>query len=298
MIVMDSPSPIFMDVRTLLQTSAPRPNRAWFGYFLATGVLAIFAMAVMGNRSQQAQEAVEGLGTVTMLALLIAMTLTNYFHARARRIELVRLEAAEELVQLRRWPQAALLLQSLLSRPTRSPLSQLRALVYFSAVLARFHRFDDVITIDEHLLETMPLDAAAQHMVKLTRATSLLREDRLFDADRAISDLRRSPQSSESGGLALLEIYRDVKTGHPTEALEIFAKKQDLLRRQLGHRLADVYVLMAKAHDLLNQPAEAAGAYATATLLAPAVELWRRYPEIADLAGKYPQSPAPAEVVG
>jgi hypothetical protein len=134
-------------------------------------------------------------------------------------------------------------------------------------------------------------------MVKLARAMALLREDRLFDADRAISDLRRSGAAGKSGGLALLEMYRDVKTGHPTEALVGFAKTGEVIRQQLGHRMGDAYVLAAKAHDLLNQSDQAKSAYQTATLLAPAVELHRRYPETTDLARKYPAHPAPAEVL-
>jgi hypothetical protein len=120
----------------------------------------------------------------------------------------------------------------------------------------------------------------------------------LFDADRAIVDLRRWPQAGESAGLALVEIYRDVKTGHATEALELVGAKRDLIRRQLGHRLADALVLSAQAHDMLGQSEKARTDYEEAALLAPAVELHRRYPETAGLSVKYPAGAAPAEVAG
>ena len=287
---------MFFEVQTLLAESRPRPRVAWLGYVAGGGVVTMLAMMMFSDRSSSARGAAEVLATVMMALFFIGTTTTNYLQTKARRTEQSRIEAAEELVQLRRWPQAAFLLQSILSRPTQTPVARLQALVYLSSVLARFHRFDDVIAIDDHLLETMSLEAPAVHIVKLAKAMALLCQDRLFDADRAISDLRRSPQAAESGGLAIVEIYRDVKTGHPAEAVEIFKKKRDLIRRQLGQRLADACILVAKAHDMLNQPEQAKTLYESATLLAPLVELVRRYPETGDLSAKYQPAPAPAEV--
>jgi tetratricopeptide (TPR) repeat protein len=157
---------------------------------------------------------------------------------------------------------------------------------------------------------------------------AMLREDHLFDADRAINELRQigrseraaaaaargaedvtsvSPGSAgaaaqnifpvaESAGLALVEIYRDVKTGHPAEAVAIFEDRLSALRDQLGHRVADAYALAARAYDLLGREAEAADAYRRATLLCPPVELHRRYPEVAKLQGRYEPAAAPPEM--
>jgi hypothetical protein len=293
---MNATSPMFADVQTLLESSRPRPRLAWLGYAAATGVLAILAMTIFSDRSASAQETVETVTTFLIILMLGGLSLTNFMQIRAARLEQSRLDAAEELVQLRRWPQAAMVLQSVLSRPMRSPVGRLQGLICLSGVAARFHRFDDVCLITDHLLDDLPLEPGIQHMVKLTRAMAILRQDRLFDADRAISDLRHWSQSNESSGLALVELYRDVKTGHPAEALEIFSAKRDLIRRQLGHRVADAYVLAAKAHDLLGQTDGARAAYESATLLAPAMELHRRYPETADLASKYTAAALPAEV--
>jgi hypothetical protein len=115
------------------------------------------------------------------------------------------------------------------------------------------------------------------------------------DADRAISDLRRRGPAEGTAGLALVEIFRDVKTGHPDEAIEIFNKHLPQLQQQLGHRVADAHGLVARAYDLLGNESEARAAYQRATLLAPAVELQRRYPELVKLAEKYPAAPAPKE---
>jgi hypothetical protein len=138
----------------------------------------------------------------------------------------------------------------------------------------------------------------------------MLREDHLLDADRAINELRRSLRSSakiseeddgerapdeiESAGLALVEIYRDVKTGHPAEAIETFNKRLPALREQLGHRAGDAWVLVARAYDMLNRPDDAQRAYENATLLADRTELERRYPEVAPLASRYRAAAVPA----
>jgi len=286
-----------MEVRTLLEVSQPRGRGRWPAFVAGLGMVLAVGVLSMAQRSDGAEQSAQTAISLLMLLALVGLTAYNYHQARARRKEQAQVEAAEELVQLRRWPQAAMALQSVLSRPAYLPMARFQALLYFTSVLSRFHRFDDVIEICDHLLQILPPTAPPVHMIKVTRGMALLRQDRLFDADRAISDLRRFPQSNESGALALLELYRDVKTGHPNEALEMFGVRRDQIARQLGHRVADAYVLAAKAHDLLGHTDAAQAAYEAATLLAPAGELRRRYPEIADLAAKYRQTEAPAEVL-
>ena len=90
-------------------------------------------------------------------------------------------------------------------------------------------------------------------------------------------------------------MFRDVKTGHPDEAIEIFSKSLPAMRQQLGNRVADAHALAAKAYDLLGDEAQAKTEYYRATLLAPAGELQRRYPEVLKLAEKYPPAVAPKE---
>jgi len=172
-----------------------------------------------------------------------------------------------------------------------------QALIYLGSVLARYHRFDDAIAVFNHLLEHDLLDGGAAHGVRLGRAMAMLGEDHLFDADRALAEVRRTVAQAgvDSAGLALVEIYRDVKTGHPDEAVAIFEARLDVLRDQLGHRVADAYALAARAYDLLGRTTEAQDAYTRATLLAPLVELHRRYPAVQKLEGKYQPAPAPPE---
>ena len=299
----------FLDVPALLERSQPRRSPLRGVYFLGIFLLIVLISAFASSQSAQAATAVRAVSALAMLAVMGGLLLYSGYLARQHRAEQLQLEAIEELVTLRRWPQAALLLEAMLSQPTRSPHSRVQGLIYLAGVLARYHRFDDAIAVQDHLLETVNMDETTAHGLRLGRAMGMLREDHLFDADRAIADLKRRvgrensesrpdetlPQVSESAGLALVEIYRDVKTGHPTEALEIFQARLPVMRRQLGHRVADAWALAAKAHDLLGQEGEAQQAFENATLLSPAGELVRRYPEIASTAQKYRPANAPAE---
>ena len=285
------PTPPFLDVPALLELSRPQPRNSWAGYLAMVGLalfLSTLFTAGQGGATAVAYALVLGLTGVSVGTFAMAV-------GRHRR-QFQAVEAVEELVQLRRWEPAGILLNKFLASPVRSPRVWTRALVQLSAVLARHHRFADALTVDDFLLDHDGLlDDATAYGVRGMRAVALLREDRLLDADRAISDLRRrGPRTA--GPLTLIEIYRDVKTGHPAEAIEMFAARLDTLRQHLGHRVADAHALVARAYDLLGRDAEAAAAYARATALAPAAELHRRYPELAPLLGKYPPTAAPPEV--
>lgn len=217
----------------------------------------------------------------------------------------------------------------------RSQGARVQSLVFLAGVLGRYHRFEDAIHVYDYLLEDFTVDPRTEHALKLGRAMSFLRNDQLFDADRAISDLRRGvrrakasldadiadaaadveaqtkatdnssepsdvpaivpgpPDLNEFAGLSLLEIYRDVKTGHPLEAIELFQKSVDGIRKQYGHRVGDAYALVSLAYDLLNRDPEAKQAFEDATLMSPLQELLRRYPEVQAVANKYSASPAP-----
>jgi tetratricopeptide (TPR) repeat protein len=234
----------------------------------------------------------------TLLLAMTGLAIGGFVLAvRRHRRQAQTIDAIEEMVQLRRWEPAGMLLNRFLSQPVRSPRIWARALIQLAAVLARHHRFADAVSVEDFLIEHDGLlDDGGAYGVRVMRAMSLLREDSLLDADRAISDLRRRGPAKASGPLALIEIYRDVKTGHPAEAIELFASRIDVLRQHLGHRVADAHALVARAYDMLGRDAEAAAAYGRATALAPVAELHRRYPELAPLTGKYQPTPAPQEV--
>jgi len=290
-----NPDTPFLDVHWLLEQSQPRARGTWFwyavGFFFFVVLMSAYAQRSMPNGGA----IVQTVSSLMMFALMIGMGFLTWRAARSVQREQAQLEAIEELIQLRRWEEAALLVQSLLSRPTRTPQGRTQGLVFLAAILARYHRFADAVSVYEHILENRLVDGDAAYGVKLARAMSLLREDRLVDADRAMGELRRMDRADDSAGLALLEIYRDVKTGHPQEAIAEFEKKKNLLRRQLGHRAADGYALAAKAFDLAGENDKARDVFENATLLSSIGELKRRYPEISGMEEKYAVAPGPAE---
>jgi hypothetical protein len=291
---MDAAAPSFLDAPALLERSMPRRRRLWLWYVGLAGAVMILTTIVTAEESPQLQALVRFLGGLAMFAMVLAMGWFTSHTLRQQRREQQRVEAIEELVQLRRWDHAAAMIEALLSRPTLTMGARLQALFYLASVLARYDRFADAITVQEYLLNHAEFDPITSHGLKLMRTMALLHEDHLVDADRAMGELRR--EAPDSAGLALIEIYRDVKTGHPAEAIEVFRARAGALRGQLGHRIADAYALVARAYDLLEQPAEAAAAFENATLLTCVDELFRRYPEVAALRGKYPGATAPREV--
>ena len=233
---------------------------------------------------------------LVMIGLMGGLSALTMWMVRRFKAEQLAVEGIGELVQLRRWTQAAALVERYLSRPSRSPQLRGQALLYLASVLARYHRFEDAVAVYDHLLEHDIVDPGTAWGLRLGRAMALLGEEHLHDADRAISELRRmAPPDKESGGLALIELYRDVKTGHAQDAVDRFVRTLPTMRDQLGHRVADAYALAARAYDLLGRSAEAQDAFAKATLLAPPPELYRRYKEVEKLKDRYDPAVAPPE---
>lgn len=288
----------FADVHALIEQSQPRQRLPWFWYILGTVLLITLIGAYFAGDDPAIQATVQVITSALMLLLIGGMVALSWTVAKKHRVEQHKLESAEELIQLRRWAEAAALLHELLARPMRTQPARIQALIFLATVLSRYHRFDDAIMVHDYLLENVRMDPASEHALRLARTMALLREDHLFDADRAINDLRRTDRDRESGGLALIEMYRDVKTGHPDEAVTVFDERRNAMRQQLGQRFGDAYVLLARAYDLLGRDGDARDAYERATLLCPVIELHRRYPETQPLSEKYPAYPAPAGWVG
>jgi hypothetical protein len=286
--------PDFLDVSALIERSQPRPRVAWFWYAVGLFLLLIMTASYLTTRHPELTGLVNLLSGGLMFLLVVGISGVTFYIVQRQRGEQQQLEGLEELVQLRRWPEAARLAHRLLGRPTWTPVARVQGLIYLSMILARYHRFEDAIRVQDHILQSVRLDPQTEYGLKLGRAMAMLREDHLFDADRAINELRRLGEG-KSGGLALVEIYRDVKTGHPQEAVEMFSSRLTQMKTQLGHRVGDAYALAAKAFDLLGRDAEARRAWLDATVLTAVDELKRRYPELATLEAKYGLEGRPPE---
>ncbi len=286
----------FLDVPWLLQASEPRRpmSKTWL-LLLGVGIVVMFS-TLAGGQSGAAGAVLNALSGLAVAGLMGGLVMFSVATVKRVRAEHQAVESIGEMIQLRRWPEAGAELDRYLSSPARSHGLRAQALVYLGAVLARYQRFDDALAVYDNLLDSDMLEPGSAYGLRLGRAMAMLREDHLVDADRALGELRRlSPSGVDSAGLALLELYRDVKTGHFVEAIQRFERSKNALRDQLGHRSADAWALLARAYDALERPAEAQQAYRNATLLAPPVELTRRYPEVAKLDGKYEPAYAPAE---
>src|SRR5271154_4404367 len=113
---MEPPRP-FLDVQNLLFASEPRQRVGPIVYVVGMLSLLLFSFFTVGRDSQGAAETAS---TLVILSLVVGLSIMGWWSARAFRMEVGRLTQVEELVQLRRWPQAAMLLHAILSSPTRT----------------------------------------------------------------------------------------------------------------------------------------------------------------------------------
>src|SRR5687767_10387162 len=157
----------FLDVHALLERSQPRlhGNVLWVvaGAFLLVVLVSSFASA----QSPALEALVRVLSAVAMLGVIGAMMAVTWMAVKRQRGEMQQLEAVAELVQLRRWPEAAYVLRGLLSQPTRTPAARVQGLIFLATVLARYHRFADAILVHEHLLDHVNLDDSTAHALRL-----------------------------------------------------------------------------------------------------------------------------------
>ena len=245
--------PAFLDPKGLIEASEGQRfvPPAWPVLFIVMA-LVVASASLSGPDAGAAQAAV-------VVGLIIAWTV----HAAIRRsfgrgiaAEIQAVNAIEELVQLRRWMEAADLTQRVLSRPMYIRERRLAAMVCLASLLTRYHRFTDARVVHEFLLSDSAFDSNSPtaHSIRVARAIGMLREDYLVDADKAMGDLRREVNRArdevrrhrgveaanevQSAGLALLELYRDVKTRHYEEAVVGFERSRPVLRDQLGMRVA------------------------------------------------------------
>jgi len=294
--------PGFLNVEHLLDraNAAHRPQIPKLFFFVGGVALVLMAAAYLSPTGTNVVRLLEILFPLLALGLVGAMLYSSTNAVRKHRGEVRQLEAVEEFIQLRQWGSAGMAIDGLFNgdEPARSPLVRSQALIFLSVVLARYGRFTDAITVQNFLLENVPFDPGTDYALRVGRVMAMLREDHLFDADRAINELRRLTDRSgqnpdATAGLTLVEMYRDVKTGHPVEAVELFESRMETLSDRLGHRVADAYALVSRAYDLLDRTTEAQAAWKRATQLAPAMELARRYPELIACTTKYEPTTAP-----
>ena len=290
-----TPHQRFLDPERLIASSKPMAQTPVLTYVAMGFIFTVVISTLVSRRSAQGVEAVKFLSAIAMFLIMVGMSVLTAVIFKKQRLEQQQLESIEELIRLRRWQDAGMLLQQTLSTPARTLQGRTQGLMFLAVLLARYHRYADAIIVYEYLLDTNHLDPSMEFGLKLGRGMSILHEERLIDADRAINELRKLSGSEESGGLPLLEIYRDVKTGHPAEAIAIFQEKLPLMQLQLGHRVAEAWALVAKAYDMVGQVDSARFAYENATALLPIAELSRKYVEVASLTGKYLPVAAPAE---
>lgn len=287
--------PGWFNAQAMIEQSLPRPRANWWKWVAASAFVGLLFATLGGGGNATSELMLRLFAAVLFVAFVTAVLLITIMLNRAVVEERQQVEQVERLVTLRQWPSAAAALHGLLLRPMLSDRARIEALLYLTSVLDRYHKFSDAITVQTYLLQAAEIDGMAAFGLRASRAMAMLREDHLLDADRAMSELKRMPGVADTGLFALVSIFRDVKTGHYDEAIELFEKRRTAIAAQLGHRSADAHLLIAMAYRARGLHDLAAERFRDATLLAPPVELLRRYPETAPLFNELQPAPAPSE---
>src|SRR3954469_3824276 len=112
--------PPFLPVQELLELSRPEPRVAWVGWGAGLLLGIVIGSALLTSHFEALRTPVRAISVVAMFAvvalLMSATVATVRRHQEAQRA----VDAAGEMVQLRRWAEAAMLLQQILSRPART----------------------------------------------------------------------------------------------------------------------------------------------------------------------------------
>jgi tetratricopeptide (TPR) repeat protein len=287
--------------------SVPRLLRPQTAFFLMLAAGFVFLLPVRWSTLLLLETLLWGgfVGIMLYLWLLV----------RDLKQESALLNRIEDGMMLKSYVFVAEQLQRLMSQPMRSDPSRLRAMILLASLLAKLGRYEESLNVYNELVDLQQIAGPSRAMVKLSRAMVMLQSDHLYDADRAIHELRRlidrggaeqelqridpyhastSPEETFVGALRLVELYRDVKTGHAQEAIEIFENHLPVMVRGLGHRVGDAYALVAVAHDRLGQTDQAAKRFQDGTTLQGISDLLNRYVELRPLVTRYAPMPVPA----
>jgi hypothetical protein len=262
-----------LNIAQVLDGTGGRRGISLFPLLLLAMVLIMTATA--GGSSALAQ----GVVSVLMAGVILFTLVRAKRMAAQQRREQEFLREVDEEIRLGRWFQAGYRLVQVLGMPGVRPHVRFQTLIYLGSVLNYEGRYEEVEKVYNYLLQNPQLPPPIAFSMQCARAYAILRQDRLTDAYEAISRLRRGGAPADSAMLTLLEMYRQVMTGHHEDALELFESRRTVLAQQLGHRSSDGWALAAAAADHLGKQEQAETMARNALLLGRAEEISRRFPE-------------------
>lgn len=295
-VAVPTPATLLPPPEQALLASAPRP-RFPLVPMLMVGAIAVGGGLLLSNPPDDTARMAQLLfSTMIVVGAVGVATVWGAYMARRLRDEDAAVGRAEAAIMLRRHDAATWELAALVGAPMLSPLARARALAAYVTMLARTGRHDEAVRATDALLAEGVPDAMVPAL-RAVRTIALLRDDRLIDADRAINDLRKLGRDGQPGAfLALVEAYRDVRTGHGDDVLSHHTRRRALVRDALGTRVADLDALAAWAALRHGDEPGAAALWRRATVVRPAPELIWLYPELAEVAARLAPPNSPQEL--
>src|SRR4051794_12923700 len=110
----------FLDVPVLLDASQPQPRIPWL-WLGTAGCLGMMAVAGFSGHDGPGGVLIQALASIFSIGLFVTMPFLFRLTLSKVRAEQQVVAGVAELVHLRRWGEAAMAVQLLLSRPTRTP---------------------------------------------------------------------------------------------------------------------------------------------------------------------------------
>src|SRR5262245_27727555 len=102
----DPESP-YLDVPLLMEQSQPHARGGWFWYAAGVFLLVVVGSAYVSAQWPAGVKLVDLASKLFMVGLMVGLAWMTSLTVKRQREEMKRIEGLEELVQLRRWPEAA-----------------------------------------------------------------------------------------------------------------------------------------------------------------------------------------------
>jgi hypothetical protein len=266
--------------------SSRSPRAGLSGYTLVLLGLSILLGALWADPGLVAWRGPWGwlLPQLVLLVLLGVMIL----RIRRQRASAQRLEAAFEAVQLRRWDEARVLLDEILSQPVRLSVVRTELLLALAALAESEHSYEASQHIYEQVLQENRADPIQLHTARVALAAAMLRTGQLTDAVNLIERLERAalPELLRAQ-VELLALFREISMGQVEASISRASERRALFRKYLSTKAGYGYALLAAAFDRADQPAVAQKHWHDATLLVRPEELLDRFGELEPVARKY-----------
>src|SRR5262245_14956030 len=101
-------SPVqFLDVPTLLESSQPQPRGNWMWFGVGIFFVVVVFSTWAGSHMPELQPLIKVFSALMFMGVIVMLSVFTLMTVKSQRERMEQLESVEEMIQLRRWPDAA-----------------------------------------------------------------------------------------------------------------------------------------------------------------------------------------------